>query len=680
MSAGERELAAGGSIRRDSTGSSALLRALLVALTAAAILFGGFELLERSWLSDVDAHTLGWLHRIRGAAAALAAASVAGWFMLRSGTSLRVPGPLPGAPADDSRMDPRRNRLHCAHWFILMRWIAVAVGAAAVYIAVDVAEVLPHAVAPRLGALIVLLMLVNVGYAVYLTRREASTTFLIVQVYADIVFLMLLLHFSGGIENPLTPMLLLHVIIAGIVLGRLHSYLVAAVASVLFGILAWGECTGVLPHYTLTIFPHNHLGGLAIHAAQDPLYAGSLVALQSVILFLVASFTTTLVERIHRDERQLEALADRALAQAQTLERALDTTGTALCLCDRELRPFWANRRWTEWQAQVPELRCSIGALDSLAGSTLRDGEIRQNEIRSASNSSDSAAGEVHSDGRVFHVTSAPLRDRDGGIGHVVTLARDVTDQYEAQAHAMRAERLAAVGELAGQVAHEVNNPIAIISAKARLLLRARPDELPERASQEITKIAELSDRVARIAQGLLSYCRPAPGVRAPLDVRVPLRRALAYVETRAAGAGVRLHDDLGGPLPFVRANGAELEQVFLNLFLNSLDAMPAGGDLRVSARTAEPAVPGGCAMLVVDVADTGAGIREEIRHRVFEPFMTTKGEKGSGLGLSICQGLVRSHGGAIELASEAERGTRVTVTLPVVAQETTLDLAGAHG
>jgi signal transduction histidine kinase len=628
-------------------GSAGLLRALLAALAAVLVLFVAYEVLERVWLTEADDGVLHMLHRVRGAAAALVAAGVASWLILREGPPVLTAGMLPEQAAY-SVSDSGQKARHYARWFILMRWIAILVATITVFVTVEVTGLLPRQVGPALGALIICLTVLNLSYAIYLRQCGASTAFLALQVYADVVVLILLLHFSGGIENPLTPVLLLHVIISGIVLGRTHAYTVAVVSGVLFGLLAWGEAVGYLPHYTLRLYPHFHIDGIMLHAAHDPLYAGSRAVLQGVLLLLVAHFTTTLAERIHEDERRLELLADRALAQAQTLERALDTTGTALCLCDRELAPYWSNTRWLEWSALAPELNCSVGTCESSAKSTLDDGLVRTGEIRDASAQ------------RVFHLTTAPLRDRDGHISHVVTLARDVTEQHAAQLRAVRAERLAAVGELAGQVAHEVNNPIAIISAKARLLLRDGREQLPSKAAQEIVKIADLTDRVARIAQGLLSYCRPAPGARLALDVRLPVRRALAYVEARAADAGVTIVDELPAAAPYAHANAAELEQVFLNLFLNALDAMPAGGELRVHADSSP-------AMLAVHVRDTGHGIDPGIRGRVFEPFLTTKGGQGSGLGLSICQGLVRSHGGDIRIESEPGQGTSVTVTLPAV-------------
>jgi signal transduction histidine kinase len=647
--------------------SVSLLRALGAAFAAVLLLYVGYELVERLWLVDADVRLLETLQRVRGAAAAVLAAGVASWLILREGPPVLAAGMLPGDDASGRAASEAQKQMHHARWFILMRWVAVVVATIAVFVTVEVAELLPAQVGPALGSLIVLLTILNLGYSLYLRYFGAQPAFLAVQVYADIVVLILLLHFSGGIENPLTPMLLLHVIIAGIVLSRAHAYLVAAVGSVLFALLAWTECVGLLPHYTLRVFPHHHFEGLVLHAAHDPLYAGSRVLLQALVLLLVAYFTTTLVSRIRHDEGELHALAERARAQTQLLERALETTGTALCLCDRELRPYWSNARWLAWEATAAELCGGLSQAGSPAHATLADGLVRTTEVRTET------AGSGDAEDRVFEVTTAPLRDRDGSVSDVVTLARDVTAQHEAQLRARKAERLAGVGELAGQVAHEVNNPIAIISAKARLLLRAGREQLPEHAREEVVKIADLSDRVARIAQGLLSYCRPAPGARQPLDLRLPARRALAYVESRALAAGVSLKDELPAQLPAILGNGAELEQVFLNVFLNALDAMPDGGSLGIRARVERdprrfpaPAQTERPAIVVVEVVDSGSGIDPAIRERVFEPFLTTKGGKGTGLGLSICQGLVRSHGGDIWLDSEPGRGTCVTVVFPV--------------
>ncbi|MBI1987347.1 MAG: HAMP domain-containing histidine kinase [Nitrospinae bacterium] len=131
--------------------------------------------------------------------------------------------------------------------------------------------------------------------------------------------------------------------------------------------------------------------------------------------------------------------------------------------------------------------------------------------------------------------------------------------------------------------------------------------------------------------------------------------------------AGVQLEEHLSDPVPLVKANGNEIEQVFLNLFLNALDAMPQGGRLGISTRSEPEGLSDGRPAIAVVVEDTGTGIPEGNREKIFQPFFTTKEEgQGTGLGLSICMGLVRSHGGKIKVESEPGQGTRFTVRLPM--------------
>jgi signal transduction histidine kinase len=275
---------------------------------------------------------------------------------------------------------------------------------------------------------------------------------------------------------------------------------------------------------------------------------------------------------------------------------------------------------------------------------------------------------------RVLHLTTAPLHDRGGEISHVVALARDVTAQHQAQARVVRAERLAAVGELAGQVAHEVNNPIAIISAKARLLLRHGPEAARQgRAGDRQDRRAGRPRGAHRAGSAVVLSARTGRAYRT--DIGCP---SGAHWRTSKRGRPVPaspLRTSCPSGLPAVHANAAELEQVFLNLFLNALDALPDGGMLRVSASLASAPDED---LLTVRIADTGIGIPADIRPRVFEPFLTTKGGQGSGLGLSICQGIVRSHGGDIEIEDGPTVGTVVVVTLPPAGGRRRPDRAGA--
>ena len=153
------------------------------------------------------------------------------------------------------------------------------------------------------------------------------------------------------------------------------------------------------------------------------------------------------------------------------------------------------------------------------------------------------------------------------------------------------------------------------------------------------------------------------------LDPSLPLRRALALVEDQARRQGVRVVDHIGPGLPTVDASAPELEQVFLNLFLNALDVMPEGGILAVTAGPGSARLADGTPAAQVVVADTGPGIPEDVREHVFDPFFTTKEEgRGSGLGLAVCQGIVRNHRGEIEVESTQGHGARFAVRLPLLA------------
>lgn len=638
-----------------------VLKTVLTAITCGSLVFVAYEIVERIALRDVPMERIHLYHLLRGLFASISSAVLVAWLVLRSSPPLFAGEGGREQHAPGTRLSDAERNAHYARWFIRMRWIAVIVATALVYITVGVAGLLPTATWPPLLATIAALAGVNAVYVLLLRRRWASRHLLRAQAYADLAILAVLLHYSGGVENPLATLMLFHVIIAGIMLTRRECYLVAAAGSAAFGGLVFAEFAHWVPHYALGVFPQPDPTASPAYLVT---YALGGVVVLTTILFLTAHFTTTVTEQLRRDERQLEIYADHLLSQSQLLEQALETTGTGLCVADRELRTTWRNSRWDGWfgdRAGPWGSSASDEGLGLATEQTLEDGKVRLTEVALK-------AGPGATGGQVFQIRTAPVVNKDGVNTHVVQLARDVSEEKLIQAQMVRAEKLAAVGEIAGKVAHEVNNPIAIISAKARLLLSDPRAQLSARTAGELTKVTELADRVARIAQGLLSYCRSAPGQATALDLCIPIRKAVAIIEPAAVRAGVRVEAFLLEPLPLVRANAGEMEQVFLNLFLNGLDAMPDGGCLSITAER-QASASSGASSVVVLVEDTGHGMPVEVQERMFEPFFTTKSEgKGTGLGLSICLGLMRSNGGEIELDSEPDRGTRVWLRMPVYA------------
>ncbi len=219
-----------------------------------------------------------------------------------------------------------------------------------------------------------------------------------------------------------------------------------------------------------------------------------------------------------------------------------------------------------------------------------------------------------------------------------------------------RAERLATAGQLASGVAHEIRNPLTAIRSTIQLLAPEFQDD-PVRRELIEGVLAEV-DRINQIITRLLSFARPAEFHLQPVDLNALLEFSLSLVAAQARLHQVHIIRELG-PLPPVPGDEAQLKQLFLNLFLNAIEAMPAGGQLRVEAASPETT-----AFVRVTIADTGCGMTEEVMERIFDPFFTTKPE-GTGLGLPVSHAIVERHGGEIDLHSAPHQGATVTLRLP---------------
>ncbi|TNF23339.1 MAG: PAS domain-containing sensor histidine kinase [Deltaproteobacteria bacterium] len=223
-----------------------------------------------------------------------------------------------------------------------------------------------------------------------------------------------------------------------------------------------------------------------------------------------------------------------------------------------------------------------------------------------------------------------------------------------------RADRLAAIGQLAAGVAHELNEPLGGILGFAELALAA---DVGPTARPDVRRIVDIALHARGIIKQLLLFARQSSVERVPVDLRTVVAETLTFLETRCARQRVELVQDLA-PVPTVAGNPGQLKQVLVNLVVNALHAMPDGGTLTVRCR------PDGDAV-ALEVADTGVGMPPEVAAQVFDPFFTTRdiGE-GTGLGLSVSHGIIVAHGGTIEVRSEPGRGASFSVRLPVAPAE----------
>jgi len=251
-----------------------------------------------------------------------------------------------------------------------------------------------------------------------------------------------------------------------------------------------------------------------------------------------------------------------------------------------------------------------------------------------------------------YNAMAAALRERDAKL------------HESASRRMMESERLAIIGKLAADVAHELNNPLQGIVTFAHLLRERLAAD--QRAGGWADKIVGQADRCRTIIRGLLDFSRPRKPVKKATRVNALLEECVALVENQALFQNIRIEKHFPPDVPEVVIDPSLMQQVFMNLILNAAEAMPRGGSLALITR--HDAARG---TVEAVFADTGCGIREENLDRLFEPFFSTKPlGKGAGLGLSICFGIVRAHRGTISATSEVGRGSTFVVRLPVHAVE----------
>jgi len=243
------------------------------------------------------------------------------------------------------------------------------------------------------------------------------------------------------------------------------------------------------------------------------------------------------------------------------------------------------------------------------------------------------------------------------------TLERRVEERTrelrETQDQLIQSEKLASLGKMAAGVAHEINNPLTSILINAHLLLERCGDE--EDVRENLTLIADETTRCAQIVKGLLDFARLTPSRAAPTDINDVVERTIQLLEKQASVRNVRIEKNLDRALPAIDLDKSKIQQVFSNLAINAIEAMPEGGALVAATRLSRDGTH-----IEIVFTDTGVGIPKENIPKLFDPFFTTK-SFGTGLGLAVSYGIIRQRGGTILVRSEVGKGSVFTVRIPLV-------------
>jgi two-component system NtrC family sensor kinase len=351
-------------------------------------------------------------------------------------------------------------------------------------------------------------------------------------------------------------------------------------------------------------------------------------------------------------------------------ERIIDSLPVGLYVVDQEYRiQAWNRKRETGMQGVSREEAIGRPIFEILHR---QPGDMLKREFDDVFESGRLQTFQVESvatgDLRTYRISKIPMRLGDDEVTHVVTIGEDVTEWKEAQERFSQSEKLAAVGQLAAGIMHEINNPLATIAACAESLglrlddLRGAGVTIPDGTGDFLQIIDNEVSRCKQIVDGLLDFSRPKKGIKEPVDINEILEKTLFLLKHHARFKKLTVHKVLDHTLPMLAAaNSEQLVQVFMALLLNAMDAMSDRGTITI--RT----FPADSDRVVAEVIDQGHGIARSELTKIFEPFYTTKvAGRGTGLGLSICYGIITEHGGRIEVDSVLGQGSTFRIVLPV--------------
>jgi two-component system sensor histidine kinase PilS (NtrC family) len=514
-----------------------------------------------------------------------------------------------------------------------------------------------------LYVLIGIVFLLTLLYVVVANRIKRVNLFAYFQIFVDILLITGLVNATGGLDSIFSFMYILSIISASAILYRRGSILAASGSSIAYGLILDLEFYGIVrPAPGALLIPRSY-------ESEQVLYS---ILINIAAFYLVAILSSILAEQARRSKIQLKE-KEVDLDELRTLnDNIIQSINSGIITIDPKQRISSFNRAAEEITG-FSFSEVSGRSLHDILPSLERTFQTSQGAPYRLEIPFERADGGTIPLG-VSVSTLKDRRDKDTGK---ILIFQDLTQLKEMEESRKRLDRLAAVGQLATGIAHEIRNPLASVSGSIQLLkneLNLAPDD-----QRLMDIVLRETDRLNHLISDFMLFARPGHRNKKLVELNSIVDEALQlFVNSPECKDGLSLVKDFGEPL-LLEVDPEQIKQVFWNLFVNASQAMPNGGTLEVSSLRLDPRqAPSDsvkakfrpdCQVAGVTVSDTGCGIPEEHRGKIFDPFFTTK-ERGTGLGLSIAYRIASSYDGDISVKTTVGKGTQVTVYLQTASQE----------
>jgi len=505
----------------------------------------------------------------------------------------------------------------------------------------------------RENVLYPLLALYGLGTLVYLfaLRRGRITecdtpypAFLSFQLFFEVLLEGGIVHYSGGMASPFILLFVFSIISGSILFGLKGGVLVATWASILYELIIWLERKGIL------LTPAG-----SISFPADKIFLA--LYLHVCFFFLAAFLSGFLAERLKERAEELQSASSQLRKARLETDDILQHMRSGLITLDRNGEIVYFNHTAEEILGRKREEMVGKVFKEVITPQSPELGELIRQSLYSGEGES---RGELLIKGEKrdipVGINTSILSDNQEGVRGVIAVFQDLTEVKKLEERMRRADRLAAVGQLSANVAHEIRNPLSSIRGSVEVLKSELNLEGEEGRLMDL--IIKESDRLNGVLKDFLSFARPGKGRFKILNLRGLVEEVAVLLRKEPVKLqGRSIEVNLGERPLLVRGDEDQLKQVLLNLGLNGLEALDRVGWVRFEALGSEDGKVG------LAVSDNGRGIPPSVREKIFQPFFSTK-KGGTGLGLSIAERIVEEHGGQIEVRSQKGRGTTFLLTL----------------